>query len=161
MGHSLHGHFHYHIITNNVYNFKYLTINGRVKSPFCGVVFSRSKSVLSNEVVMSSLLCKCTLETRCCPLASCSAVVLNCRLMTAAVPDALRTHTSSHILVFSEYPRTTLQPRARACDHTSILISVHHASRVSGSSKFVILSSNLTDLELTVPPGTHNASSSS
>lgn len=56
------------------------------------------------------------------------------------------------MLVCSEYPRTTLHPRALACERTSILNSFHHVSRVSGSSKFVIRSRSFTDLELTVPP---------
>lgn len=56
------------------------------------------------------------------------------------------------MLVLSMYPKTTLHPRARACDRISIRSSVHQKSRVSGSSGFGTLSSNFTDRAHTVEP---------
>jgi hypothetical protein len=98
-----------------------------------------------------------------------------CRLTAAAVPVAESTQTSSlkcktnaqqRILftdqkkkwrgyvmdVNSEYPSTTLHPKARACERISIRISFHHESRVSGSSGFGTRSSSLTDRAATVAP---------
>merc|ERR1719450_1200241 len=84
------------------------------------------------------------------PLVSSSA--MNPRLHTAAVPELVRIRTSSHITVFSWYPTIMLHPRALACDLTSCLISTHQDSLASPSSRSSSSSSNLTDLELTMPP---------
>lgn len=56
------------------------------------------------------------------------------------------------MLVISVYPKTTLQPSARACDRISIRSSVHQKSLVSGSSGFGTRSSSFTDLAHTVEP---------
>lgn len=56
------------------------------------------------------------------------------------------------MLVISVYPRTTLQPSARACDLISMRSSVHQKSRVSGSSKLGTRSSSFTERAQTVDP---------
>lgn len=56
------------------------------------------------------------------------------------------------MLVISVYPRTILQPSARAWERISIRNSVHQKSRVSGSSGFGTLSNSLTLLAHTVEP---------
>lgn len=56
------------------------------------------------------------------------------------------------MLVISVYPKTTLQPRARACERISIRSSVHQKSLVSGSSGFGTRSKSLTDRAQTVEP---------
>lgn len=56
------------------------------------------------------------------------------------------------MLVISVYPKTTLQPKARACDRISIRNSVHQKSLVSGSSGFGTRSNNFTDRAQTVEP---------
>lgn len=56
------------------------------------------------------------------------------------------------IVVISTYPKTTLQPSARACDRISIRNSVHQKSRVSGSSGFGTLSNSFTERAHTVEP---------
>lgn len=110
-----------------------------------------------------------------------ASLIVNCVLMTAAVPIADKTQTSSlklkyridfflfsslisvvfflykllrtyEILVISVYPKTTLQPRARACDRISIRNSVHQKSLVSGSSGFGTRSNSLTERAHTVDP---------
>lgn len=64
--------------------------------------------------------------------------------MTAAVPEADRTHTSSQMAALSEYAMTALQRSARACARSSVRSSAHAPSPPPSAS--------FTERAHTVPP---------